>query len=486
MTTALEPPATLPELDGRREAWAGYLGRQFQEEIAYIRQRYDAGDAVAVHFADPTVEVVPPDAQLYAIAWGGFPRPLLVQERDGDIAAYPTADRLLDNRTMFRTAAGEPYEVHYRRGDEYLEWRAERDEHGRLRRITFTCESPDYWSAVAQGHPSPFFMLGGAEVPPPARGAGRLDLVLARYRELVSPEVEPGDLVFGEDLFDEAGTVQFRAGDYNPWNRWNVTDGIVHLSHPANTLAEEIELVGDATVLRRDVHGRPLQAAKCLLCCGGFGDVNRSSDPAIGAAVNELARAGYRVTIANPIGLYMSHVEDAGWTRPDGSPVPPAYWRVTRGVAGTPGLAGTTRAVRAVYEVPDGEACMDQGGSRPLRISDLRIGGEPIRYAGQVAEAVRMVLVVAAWPLTDQAPAPALCEPWFRCCRRRGGGQFLTVRYSRGGGRAPACGGADVEAYGVVDRSADERYRQMQRSRPAKGRRRRLRAPEGQPRNDDI
>ena len=46
----------------------------------------------------------------------------------------------------------------------------------------------------------------------------------------------------------------------------------------------------------------------------GAGEVMRNSDTAISAAVNELARVGGRVTLANPIGIYMTHLHDAGWT----------------------------------------------------------------------------------------------------------------------------------------------------------------------------
>jgi hypothetical protein len=468
--TALEPPAGLPELDGARDAWMDYLGRQFKQEIRYIQRRYDptgaAGDAVQVQFVDPTEQPVPAQAQLHAVTWSGFPRKLLIQERDGDVVAHAAAEYLQTNQSALYTASGDPFELVHRTGDEYLEWRADKDEHGRLRRITFTCEPPDYWSVVAQGYPSPYFMLPGGQAPKRRRNAGRMERVVARYRHVVSPEVQPEHLVFAEDMFDRptrsGRRLMFRAGEYNPWNAWNVTDGIVHLSHPANTLAEEIELVGDATVLRSTASGRLLQAAKCLLCCGGFGDINRSSDPAIGAAVNELARAGYALTVANPIGLYMSHLEDAGWTRPDGTPVPSTYWRVERMAAGTPGLAGSARAVRAVYEVPDGETHDDGDVVRPLRVGDLRIGGAAIRYAGQVAEAVRMVLVLAAWPLGDRAPKPIGCEPEYRCCRNRDGGEFLTLLQSQDGRRARPCDERHVDAFTVATVSADHRYRQLQ------------------------
>jgi hypothetical protein len=444
--TLLLPPAGLPEMDGQHDVWMDYLSRQFKQEIRYIRQRYDQRGTVgghAIQFVDPTEDGMSAGAVLHAVAWSGFPRKLLIQERDGDAVAYASAERLRTDRSAMYTADGEPYELSYRPGDEYLEWRAEHDDIGRLRRITFTCEPPDYWNVVAQGYPSPFFMLPGSQTPKRRRNAGRMDRVLTRYREVVSAHVRAEDLVFAEDLYDRPARLgrrlMFRAGEYNPWNIWNIEKGVVHLSHPANTLGEEIELVGDATVLRRTATGRPLQAAKCLLCCGGFGDINRSSDPAIGAAVNELARAGYAVTVADPIGLYISHLEDTGWTRPDGTPAPAGCWRIERMAAGVAGLVGTARGVRAVYEVPEGETYEDGGITRPLRISDLRIGGTPIRYAGQVAEAVRMVLVLAALPMTGPLPDPVTCEPEYRCCRHRDGGELITLLQTADGQRAKPC-----------------------------------------------
>jgi len=454
-------------MDGQHDAWVDYLGRQFKQEIRYIAERYRPAspDSITVQLIDPTDGTVPADAMRHAVSWSGFPRKLLIQERDGDVRAYPTAEQPRTDRSTLYTVDGEPYELTYRTGDEYLEWRAEHDRTGRLRRITFTCEPPDYWSVVAQGYPSPFFMLPGNQTPKRRRGGGRMDRVLARYHEAVSPDVRPEDLVFEQDLFDRPARLgrrlMFRAGEYNPWNAWNIDKGIVHLSHPANTLGEEIELVGDATVLRATASGRPLRAAKCLLCCGGFGDINRSSDPAIGSAVNELARAGYAVTIADPIGLYISHLEDAGWTRPDGTPAPAGCWRIDRMAPGTPGLAGTARGVRAVYEVPEGETYDDHGVRRPLLVGDLHIGGVPIRYAGQVAEAVRMVLVLAAWPITGRLPTPVGCEPQYRCCRHRDGGELLTLLQAADGQRAQPCDEWHVDAFKVVSVSADHRHRQL-------------------------
>jgi hypothetical protein len=459
MTRPLDPPAGLPMPDALRERWVDYLHRQFEGELTYIRQRYGPGNTPQkVHFVDPTQEKIPAVAQLHEISWSGFPRRLMIQERDGDLLALPTAEELeIYPAALVGEQSGTVYPIQHRSGDEYLEWRAEH-RNGRLYRITFTCEPPDYWSALAQGFPSPFFMNpdDAADQPPP--GTGQWRLVLDWYKKLLGHPVPKDDLTFRENVTFQ-GKPAFREGDYNPWNRWNVADGIVHLSHPENTLGEEIELIGDASILRSDASGRQLRAAKCLLCCGGFGNINRSSDPAIGAAVNEIARSGRRLTIANPIGLYMSHLEDDGWTRPDGSPVSPDYWQVVREAPGTPGLAGSARAVRAIYQVPDGETyTAEDGRKRPLQVGDLRIGGEPIRYAGQVAQAVQMVDVLATWPADPQLDLEAvLCEPEYRCCRRRSGGEFLLLRQTPEGERAD-CADGDTDAFEVTTRSADAEF----------------------------
>ena len=64
-----------------------------------------------------------------------------------------------------------------------------------------------------------------------------------------------------------------------------------------------------------------------LIACAGYGGLNRNSDPTIGASVNELAALGFAVTLRNPVGLYMDHLDVTGWAKPDGTPVDPGYFR---------------------------------------------------------------------------------------------------------------------------------------------------------------
>jgi hypothetical protein len=72
---------------------------------------------------------------------------------------------------------------------------------------------------------------------------------LALYRQYVSQEVQLADLEFQADVLDDGGNVEYQKGQYNPFNRWNTVDGIMHLSHPANYLQAEIQLGSDASVV---------------------------------------------------------------------------------------------------------------------------------------------------------------------------------------------------------------------------------------------
>ena len=66
------------------------------------------------------------------------------------------------------------------------------------------------------------------------------------YREDVSPHVKYEDLICAVDLVDYSDPsspfVVYKKGSYNPYNRWNTTDGIMHLTQPSNSLSAEILL----------------------------------------------------------------------------------------------------------------------------------------------------------------------------------------------------------------------------------------------------
>jgi hypothetical protein len=182
-------------------------------------------------------------------------------------------------------------------------------------------------------------------------------------------------------------------GSYNPYNRWNTTDGIMHLTQPSNSLSAEILLGADATVLRASgPGGRIVSDPDALICCAQYGAPNRCSDPTIGASVNELAAQGFAITLRNPVGLYMDDLNLTGWAGPNGQPVDPAWFRIERG---RPGLIE-----RAVFEVPK---------RLGFRVSDVTIGGVPISVGGQLSEHMTVKLVGLASTPGKFANKPAAC-----------------------------------------------------------------------------
>jgi hypothetical protein len=58
-------------------------------------------------------------------------------------------------------------------------------------------------------------------------------------------------------------------------------------------------------------NGNILTDSNDLICCSGYGEPNRNSDPTIGSSVNAQARAGNWVSLRDPVGLYISRIDDS-------------------------------------------------------------------------------------------------------------------------------------------------------------------------------
>jgi hypothetical protein len=370
------PPGDLTDfdgIDGQLEQWSEAVSLWFDESITAQASVLDGQPCPYYNQlaqdppAGPVVE--------QEIVWNAFPGNQL--RLWGREYALVVADHLLamDQSWVVPGPLGRngPWgsDLHYRPQDEYCEWRVERDAHGHIRRVTFTSEPPEYWQALSGLVPGD----DGNDV----RFTGDRGMLRDLYREYVDPKVELDDLLCGTDLFDPDGRIAYRRGWYNPYNRWNTTHGLMHLTHPSNTLRAEILLGADATVLY-SYQGRPVADPDTLIARAGYGGSNRCSDPTIGASVNHLAGLGYAVTLADPVGLCMDHLDMTGFTfRDSAGPIDPGWFTVLRGCPG--------RIERAVFEVPAAER-----GT----VSDVKIAGEPIRHGGQLAERMTVKLVAVA------------------------------------------------------------------------------------------
>jgi hypothetical protein len=221
--------------------------------------------------------------------------------------------------------------------DEYLEW-AVVTENNKITKVMFTCEGPEYWRFIATRDKN---------------------LLVKLYSDIAGQAVPPTDLYTS-------------GGAYVPRNRWN-SRYAVHLVQDNNTLDAEINIAASATVLRRHDGNDPVTDADELINCSGFGQAERHSDPHIGDVVNQKARQGCSITLQDPIALYLESLphptDDLGIRKPGGGVVGPEYWTLVRG--------DQNEILRAVFAAPAGQPA----------VGDLEIGGEKIRYGGQIVRA---------------------------------------------------------------------------------------------------
>lgn len=383
-----DPPGYMSDFDripGQRGAWHNFVSASFDVAIGAERMVFDTAGAPknVVQYYNAARHV--PDGPIVqqAITWNAFPKEL--------IRMYGRDRALIEADRVVPIPAPSTQQSLYNRDalDEYCEWHVVRDpDTQKIVKVTFTSEPVEYWQAMFGGS----IPVDGSRRSIAFRGSRRL--VLQRYRELVSPDVRLADLIAQTNLQTPYGLI--RAGEYNPFNKWNTTHGVVHLTSRPNTLGAEIRLGADATVLYRNARGRVLTEPEPLICCANFGGADRNSDPTIGATVNALARTGAMITLANPVGLYMDHIDLAGWSAPPGVDVRDCV-RIVR---------GRPRMIeRLIVEVPKHTG---------YTVGDIRIGGEPIRYGGHIAECITVKLVGAAAPFADVKNRPLRCAN--RCC----------------------------------------------------------------------
>jgi hypothetical protein len=303
-----DTPGRLAEFsEDHRLAWSRMVAEMFDQFTGQFPQFYD-----------PTVEDTPSDLTPATIAWPAFPA--RVQREEGAGAArWDRPDSSRDEQ------------------DEYCEWSVERGEDGKITRITFTTEVPEYWEHVAQNDP---------------------DLLLEMYHQFVDPRVER------RDLFD--------GGKYVRRNLWNCSakGRLAHFVQRSNTLEAAIQLVAEATILRERDDGKPVTDRQELVVCGGLGNPFRNSDPQIAEIVNRAASSGSEITVLDPVGLYLDGLLSAGIETPDGADAA-EFWQVERGAPG--------HAVRASFAVPE---------ERDYVVGDIKVNGHLITRGAQVADEV--------------------------------------------------------------------------------------------------
>jgi hypothetical protein len=286
-------------------------------------------DPAAGPWIDPTV-VDPQVVTVRPLSWIGFPRATLtVDRRDDRELAFAEAEDPGDGEQGLRP-----------RQFEYFEWFTTRDASGKVTKVTFSTETPEYWSLLASTD---------------------CRCVEALYQQHVDPSVRWDDLT-GPD------------GTYDPNNRWTSVDGIMHFVNGINNLSAAIGLAKAGAAAAVPDPAAPDAVAKDNFELAPLGA--NAADDYIVREVAALGRSGFDITVHDPVGLYIDGWDDSGWTGPDGTPVGD-YWTITRGRPGA--------VLRLEYAVPPGEG---------FQVGDIRIGGRPVVHGGQLAEHMTSSLAV--------------------------------------------------------------------------------------------
>jgi hypothetical protein len=305
-------PGNLTDLNASMAAnWSTKISGYLDGEIAVLSQN----TGLQPQFYNPAkLDVSGTPAP---ISWPAFPQIIELRYGDNPQEMYRQAE-MRDNQ------------------DEYLEWAVIRD-NGKITRVLFTCEGPEYWKHVASDK----------------------TLLVKLYSDIAGQQVPDTELY-------TSGNV------YSPRNNWNAAYAI-HLIQPNNTLRAEINIASQATILRRHAGDDPVTDANELINCSRFGDPDRHSDPHIGDVVNQKARQGCSITLQDPIGLYLESLphptNDLNIKRPDGGAVGPEFWTLARG--------DKNHILRAVFQAPAGQPA----------VGDLQIGGQKIGFGGQIVKA---------------------------------------------------------------------------------------------------
>jgi len=308
-----------------------------------------------------------------------------------------------------------PYGPYGPRGwqDEYCEWSVTRDAQGKITRVDFACENPEYWYSL--WHISP---ETAAQVYQDTLNSG-----LAQGIPQITVTVEDLQLTdgSGNPVIDPATGKPA----YNPFNKWNngpvsirgdkASGGAMHLTSTPNTLQTEMGLAGAATVQRKSGNNDP----QALICCSQYGQPFRHSDPHIGQSVNEVVSAvdtGLMVSLADPVGLYIQMPDFSVFQLPNDPNLPEGAtvgdcWQIVRGsetlinpFSGEP--FNGTFILHAVFQIP--QSWIEAGVEFTVGDILVTFGGKqsPINWGAQIVETFQIGLF--ALPIPSAAPAPQL------------------------------------------------------------------------------
>lgn len=329
-----DPPAFLNDFttEAQRQDWSDLVSDFFDQGVDFN----EGFSGVTSQFYHPVKTETTEPFQEALIDWIGFPKLVKDQFLDEPEKAWRLAETGPGARESFM--------------DEYLEWHVVRNQQNKITRVSFTCETTQYFGFLARTDKAKLLTI---------------------YKDLVDPAFK--NQVHIEDLIVN--------NQYAPINKWNTEHGAVHLIQTNNNLFAEVMIAAQSCILRKAANGSPVTDPAGLIRCGVGGAPGRASDPKIVADVNSIARDKSSISLRNPVALYITRWNSDGLRKPDNSPVN-EYWRLVRGQP-APGPNRPAMGLHLVYEVPASEGFV---------VGDIKIGNRTIDFGGQLAEHVNVGL----------------------------------------------------------------------------------------------
>jgi hypothetical protein len=388
--------------------------------------------AAQTAYYNPLTTPIPKDSAAVDVAWIAFPNRLVqylgqnqvppnpynLSQDDlyaladsGELAAYPIPTVRCPQADW--SGSTEPYGPYGPRGwlDEYCEFSVARDANGKIVRIDFTCENPEYYQTLWRIDPQTVANVYMAALNTGALPNQTVTVTIADL-QLLDPNT-------GQPVIDP----QTGRPAYNPLNKWNsgtkavrsgpssgFSGGAMHLTATPNTLQTELGLGAGATVQRSQGNTDP----QALICCSQYGQNYRNSDPHIGQTINLAVAAGkgLNISLADPPGLYLQMPSFSEYVLPADPKLPAGAkpsdcWHIVRGYERI--IDPITKApfpgsfiLHAAFQLP--QSWTDAGVS--FTIDDITIAGEPIKNGSQVQATLEVALF--GRPIPPVVPAPAL------------------------------------------------------------------------------
>ncbi len=411
------------------------------------------------YFYDPTVTPIPQGSLTAPVQWGAFPG-RLDQYYSANPPNLPSNPHPLTQKQIYALAdTGYYLDANNRRQsfpqipqvvcpkadwtqgtkvfgpygprgwlDEYCEWSAARDANGKLTRIDFACENPEYWNTLWKVSPQAVCDIYQTVLNWDAPAQRQIAVTLADlqlfYNGVAVKDPETGGPVYNPLNKWNNGPVALRTGDASQFS-----GGVMHLTSTPNTLQTELGLAGAATVQYDPPDESGNTNAQSLICCGSYGQEYRHSDPHIGQSVNQVVggtrqgsnppTSAARVCLANPVGLYIQPPNNPALFSfgpgidatklPKNTNNQPAQasdiWQVVRG--STSVIDPVTDApfpgamiLHAICQIPSGWLAVYP----QMTLADILVNKEPIEYAGQVANQFNVGLYARPLTSTDMPP----------------------------------------------------------------------------------